>query len=303
MTCVEMTFYSEDGKSEEHKLILREWEKHPWTAIKQIFRYPRGVFYFFLHRCRIMPFREGNKTDELINSILGFKPAMVCITYEGERYMFKLGSLGCGVGPLMEIIVYNQYDISPAIVKGKVGIDVGANIGAFSIMAAKMGAKKVYAFEPVKETYELLKENIRLNKLGSIIKPYNCAVSNETEKTVTIYYKFAGDMAASLHPHFKPGKKKKQKVKVSRLDDVGKSVDFIKIDAEGSERAILIGAQRLLAKHKPHLMLSAYHRKNDKTELPKAIYQGCKDYSCKVIKRDNEETLICQVAAGVKKSE
>lgn len=49
-------------------------------------------------------------------------------------------------------------------------IDVGAHIGAFSVLAAAHGAR-VVALEPVLENFQLLEENLRLNNLLGIVKP------------------------------------------------------------------------------------------------------------------------------------
>lgn len=57
-------------------------------------------------------------------------------------------------------------------------IDIGANIGVFSLYAALSGAKKVYAFEPSREAFEILCKNIKLNNLTDVIIPVNKAVSS-----------------------------------------------------------------------------------------------------------------------------
>lgn len=59
--------------------------------------------------------------------------------------------------------------------------DVGANVGLYSIYAAKIsGCKKVYAFEPEAQNYSLLVENIAVNNAGSICMPVSIAISEKS---------------------------------------------------------------------------------------------------------------------------
>jgi FkbM family methyltransferase len=62
--------------------------------------------------------------------------------------------------------------------EGDVFIDIGANIGLFSVLAAtKVGhSGKVLAFEPTPKTFSRLQENIRLNNLQNTIKAYEIAI-------------------------------------------------------------------------------------------------------------------------------
>jgi FkbM family methyltransferase len=57
--------------------------------------------------------------------------------------------------------------------------DIGANIGAYSLIAAKTGKfEKIYAFEPVPTTYQNLVKNVLLNNADQVI-PLNVAISNK----------------------------------------------------------------------------------------------------------------------------
>ncbi len=57
-------------------------------------------------------------------------------------------------------------------------LDVGANIGSYSILAASIGAKCI-AFEPVPTTYEHLLENINLNGFRNFIDARNVAIGDK----------------------------------------------------------------------------------------------------------------------------
>ncbi|MEO7768245.1 MAG: FkbM family methyltransferase, partial [Ferruginibacter sp.] len=69
---------------------------------------------------------------------------------------------------------------------GSIVIDIGANIGVFSLYAARCGAKKVYAFEPNKKSYEILLNNIKVNNLEKIIIPFNLAVGSSDGEIISI---------------------------------------------------------------------------------------------------------------------
>ena len=65
---------------------------------------------------------------------------------------------------------------------GEEWVDLGANIGAFSILAAHLGAKKISAFEADPNSFELLKENIKLNGFEKIIEAHHFAVIADRQK-------------------------------------------------------------------------------------------------------------------------
>lgn len=56
-----------------------------------------------------------------------------------------------------------------------------------------------------------------------------------------------------------------------RLDDLSteiERIDFVKLDIEGAERFALQGAENMLRKYKPQMMVSAYHKCDDLWEIP-----------------------------------
>jgi FkbM family methyltransferase len=63
-----------------------------------------------------------------------------------------------------EVIEANQYHLTPQKVKDRIVIDVGANIGAFSLYAAMLGAKQVVSVEPISASYNTFLKNI--HRLG-----------------------------------------------------------------------------------------------------------------------------------------
>lgn len=70
----------------------------------------------------------------------------------------------------------DTYRMTPEMVRGKVVVDIGANIGAFSILAAKAGASRVVAFEPHPDTFDVLTRNAVANACDEQITPRRAAV-------------------------------------------------------------------------------------------------------------------------------
>ena len=190
------------------------------------------------------------------------------------------------------IVVENRYDVGD--VKGKVVIDGGANVGMFSLFCARKGAR-VYAFEPVSTTYENLLENIRLNRLEKRIYPIKKALGRDKGKAY-IEYNESIDTCASFVQKSELNDKK-ELVLITSLDrvveDLGVSVDFIKLDIEGFEKEALIGAAKTMKKYKPVLSICAYHKEEDPVVLPQTVKRINPDYSCEIVYR-GEKHLYCK---------
>lgn len=87
---------------------------------------------------------------------------------------------------------------------GATFVDVGANIGFFSLMAAlSTPGIEVIAFEPNPKNFSILEENVRANGLEKIVNCEPLAISNK-EGTATLYLN-TSDMSASLTPDFQTG--------------------------------------------------------------------------------------------------
>jgi len=191
----------------------------------------------------------------------------------------------------IQCILSNQYNVAQKNIKDKIVIDGGSDIGEFAIYCAKLGAKKVYAFEPVTENYNLLVNNIRLNNLNSKIIPIQKALGKNNER-VKIYFNGLGQGNANIN--LNKSMDNFEIIEVVRLDDFLKEkVDFIKLDVEGYEENVLLGASNIIKRDKPILSLSAYHRPTDKIRLPKIIKSIRPDYKIELLNR-GEEDFYCE---------
>jgi len=227
----------------------------------------------------------------LMNSV--FDVSSVKIEMDGRALVLPHGGHFL-TGLIMDIFVCNQYDLSEQNVRGKVIVDAGASLGVFSILCASLGARKVYAFEPVKGTYDLLKKNIAANNLQGTILPINMALGQE-RFTAQIRSDYSGDASASLVLKKDGGAAKSQDVQVVPLDEFlkGERVDLVKMDVEGFEKNVILGAKETIRAYKPILTLSAYHKPEDKEALPKAILGIRDDYKIR-LNHFQEEDFYCE---------
>lgn len=133
------------------------------------------------------------------------------------------------------------------IKEGMTVLDIGANIGYYSIIYSKLVGEKgrIYSFEPTKSTYDKLLKNIQINKCKNII-PLNYALSNVNEKR-KFYHAEAHDRNA-FAPEIENAEHEEVECKVldEFIRDNNLHVDFLKIDVEGSELLVFKGASRFL---------------------------------------------------------
>lgn len=140
------------------------------------FRSPRKI----LRRLRYLPpaaRKIRNWPSFVFHYALGLKPA--------RPYRFRNGArllIGRAIDhvPIIEIFLDEEYG---AIPNGSIVLDLGANIGVFSIYATTTARDlQVYAYEPFAPFATLLRENVELNQKASAIRCFNCAVAAEPGK-------------------------------------------------------------------------------------------------------------------------
>lgn len=145
-----------------------------------------------------------------------------------------------------------------AIPVGSRLLDVGANVGMYSIYAARMRACSVFAFEPESQNYTLLNRNIFLNDASQQIRAFCVALSDE-EGMSTLYlsdftagascHSMGQEVDFNLQPRKSAFDQGCISMTVDRLIESGAMPvpEFIKIDVDGFEHRVLKGAARTLA--------------------------------------------------------
>ena len=144
---------------------------------------------------------------------------------------------------------------------GDIFIDVGANIGLFTLFASEVVGEegKVICFEPSPSTFLRLSENVNLNEFKNI-DLRNIGLSDKKEELIFYVSENGNDAYNSFAPSQDDKLEKSIKVPVSTLDfelnDVDKSsIKLIKIDVEGWEKFVLNGGVDFLKNYNPIVMV------------------------------------------------
>jgi len=190
--------------------------------------------------------------------------------------------------------VYETKLLMSQIGKNDVVVDVGANIGYYTLLMARR-AKKVFAIEPDKEIFGILKKNVEENNLKNVVL-INAAAGAKKEKIK--YYKNEENYGDGRVVESKNGKFMGF-VSCLRLDEILRNeqkISLIKVDTQGYEPAVIAGAEKTIKKDSPILFLEytpgEYKDKkmidfltknykniwsiNDFAEVPWPIYKGVK---------------------------
>jgi len=196
---------------------------------------------------------------------------------------------------LFDLIVEKQiYSIPECRVEeGDIVFDVGAHMGFFSYHAKLSGAKAIYAFEPNPYVREVLTKHKSL--WGFLdLNIYDLALySEEVELSLSIPENPLASVATvnyegTVLEKFRYGAK--IRVVATTIDSFVKNnripfVDFIKIDAEGSEREILRGAKQTIGEFRPKITVSAYHRPDDERVISEIVLSARGDYKYKLVNK------------------
>jgi FkbM family methyltransferase len=136
--------------------------------------------------------------------------------------------------------------------------DIGANVGLYSVYAAKIRKCRVYAFEPSVFNLELLARNLHLNNLSSSVTIIPVALSNTSrEGAFELSSLEQGGACSTFYEGYDQFGKPMQTVFTYRTLSISgddllslyamQAPDYIKIDVDGIEHVILSGMTRVLA--------------------------------------------------------
>ena len=156
-----------------------------------------------------------------------------------------------------------QHAFASLIQPGMVVYDIGANVGFFTVIAARLCPQgRVVAFEPLPENLERIRHNVALNNLQNII------VRSEALSDTDAQSRFEVSPEPTWGKLVSVGKGIGTKVgtidvKVSRLDSLVKAgeipiPELIKIDVEGAEIGVLRGAESTLHQARPVLLIELH---------------------------------------------
>lgn len=139
--------------------------------------------------------------------------------------------------------------------KGDVFIDIGANVGYFSVIASRIVGEngKVYSLEAIPRLCGLLSESAAINDIKNI-NILNYAAYSEN-KTISF-----NRMKNSAFSHISKDNSSDSTIEVNAITldsliDKVKKVDVVKIDVEGTEMNVLMGGEKLIRRYKPKIVM------------------------------------------------
>ena len=149
--------------------------------------------------------------------------------------------------------------ITTEVKRGQVVYDIGANIGVYTILAARQAGPngKVYAFEPHAANFTRLIDNVIRNNLQDAVIPCSVALDAEagfshfnydSANAGTSNSQFSANSGAAMQPPGSEIAELKYATTIDQLMEAGRiaSPHHIKIDVDGNEHRILQGMARLL---------------------------------------------------------
>jgi FkbM family methyltransferase len=151
-------------------------------------------------------------------------------------------------------------EIRKIVKEGDTVIDIGANIGYFTVLLANIvgNGGKVYAFEPDPRNTKLLKRTIERNGWKNVFLVNNAVSNMVGELTLYQTHSHAGNSISQCEAE------STIKVDVVTIDSVlnMQKVSFIKMDMDGSEPLAIIGMKNLILRSPNLKILSEYQPSN-----------------------------------------
>jgi FkbM family methyltransferase len=179
-----------------------------------------------------------------INSRLNPYPIIYSFTDKAKLIIYQgmtgaTGNLYCGLHELGDMSFALHF-----LRKDDLFIDVGANIGSYTMLAsAHVGARSI-SFEPAPIAFVCLRNNIAVNSINNIVKCYNMAIGSKDGLV-----EFTSSLDTVNHVAAHDDKTDKIQIELTYLDSVlqGEVPQLIKIDVEGFESEVIKGATKTLS--------------------------------------------------------
>jgi FkbM family methyltransferase len=177
--------------------------------------------------------------------------------------------------------------VDRTVKKNMVVVDVGANIGVYTLMFSKLVGERgsVISIEADKDNYEILENNISLNKCNNISAYYTAIFSEVTEKKFIVNKIHKGDHRLIQDKDKANEEAEYVLVKCSTLDSIlqNNEIDIIKIDIQGGELDALEGMKNVIG-NSPNLMIIMEYDLSYAFDTQKRFEEFCQSNQFKVNK-------------------
>jgi len=196
--------------------------------------------------------------------------------------------------------------IKPHIQPNAVCLDVGANIGLYSLGLSSLAPRgRIYGFEPSPSAYGHLQENLEVNRAANV-DACNLAVSDSTGTVHFHDFSFfsAGSFSSdegSLLSSESYGSQSFEAATTTLDEFVADRkldrVDFIKVDVEGAELSVLAGAEKTLATYRPITVLefNTFGFTIHQSVLPQVALARIKELFPHVFVMDRVDGALCRL--------
>lgn len=187
------------------------------------------------------------------------------VVFEFQPLGIKLATDGAARSAPFEVLNFGNYEeaderILYYLCKGRqILFDLGANLGWYAVnLGKRFPTLTIHSFEPIHETYNTLKKNIKLNSLENVVT-HELGVS-DTASSNKMYFFKGGSAVASMKNLLNTEKAIPSSCKFKSIDQICSeqkltSLDIMKIDIEGAELLALKGADLALKNFKPILLV------------------------------------------------
>lgn len=159
-----------------------------------------------------------------------------------------------------------QQLLSKLPLKGTSALDIGANVGFFSILLSRMvgSSGKVIAFEPLPRNRDFIHKHIQLNKIENItVNSVAVGDTNQMMRFATSRYHEQGYLSED-------GDLEVPVITLDSLSNFESPVSLVKIDVEGAEASVLKGGKSFFNSQRPKILL-ATHGKNQAEECKEIL--------------------------------
>jgi FkbM family methyltransferase len=147
------------------------------------------------------------------------------------------------------------------LLPGMTFVDAGANIGIYTLVASRIvgDTGRVIAFEPSAQSFRILQRNIALNGLQNVLA-FPFALAQTSGSTRLYHGPNAGLNSLGRDPSWKEDA---EEIAIEQLDRVIQQtstarVDMIKMDVQGAEELVLLGAMKIVTSSRPMIVFEIF---------------------------------------------
>ncbi len=194
-------------------------------------------------------------------------PTYRTTTPEGMRFVFHTRD-GSERYLLAEIVDSHIYERFP-IPKGGTVVDVGANIGIFTVIASRLVGKDgtVAAVEPTPSSFRLMKKNLALNECENVKAVMVALGEKRSIGTLNLYDHSVLNSLLTWNRDDRVSRSSVP-VQITTLDELTeelglKALHVLKIDTEGYELPILKGGVETITRFRPYIIGEAHPKLSD----------------------------------------